>query len=60
MMTRKQFRKIANVLNKFKKMIEPTVFSWLVTEMAYQLSTENNLFNMTKFKNACNDDMEQL
>lgn len=60
MMTCKQFRKIANVLNKFKNQIDPVIFNWLVTEMGYQLSTENNLFNMTTFKNACHDDMEQI
>lgn len=58
MMTRKQFNKIAILLSVFKNKMQKDVFDDLVHEFALMLSTENNMFNITRFKNACNEEIK--
>lgn len=54
-MTKKQFEKIAKILNEFNKRNETEGFNptqFLLDEFCYILEEENKLFNEVKFRQA--------
>lgn len=52
MMTRKDYVKVADILNAYKENIEEQIFSDLVSDFGILFKNDNPNFDYTRFRNA--------
>lgn len=56
MITRKDYKKTANILAGFSNEIHPQVFEDLVEEFAQYFASDNERFDKARFESACGVD----